>query len=207
MSHSLKLALSSILITLIVLGLSSPVRAQPTPPPPIIFVDAPSSVNVSTEFDIIIWIRDIPPGWMMTYFDLNAEWDPDDLEYIESELLTSWQGVGNIVNQQRWYGTSSDPSGWTEDAAWFRIRFHCLRGGAAQITVSSPSGQTVQLKDLSGGFAPVNPEPVTVTVNQVAPVGGIVTPVDKLEILTPYLALAGLIAVVSAVYVMRRRKD
>ncbi len=200
-----KLTLSSILITLIILGLNSPVAAQP--PSPTIYVEAPDSVIVSTEFDIIIWIRDIPPGWMMTYFDLIAEWDPNDLEYIESELLTSWQGVGNIVNQQRWYGTSSDPSGWTEDAAWFRIRFHCLRGGAAQITVSSPSGQTVQLKDLSGGFATVYPESVTVTVNQVAPVGGIVTSVDKLEILTPYIALVGLIIAVSTVYVIKKRKD
>ena len=52
----------------------------------------------------------------------------------------------------------------------------------------------------------MNPEPVTVTVNQVAPVGGIVTPVDKLELLTPYIALAGLIIVVSTVYVIKRRK-
>lgn len=39
------------------------------------------------------------------------------------------------------------------------------------------------------------------------PVGGIVTPVNKLEILTPYLALAGLIAAVSKVYVIKRRKE
>jgi len=38
-----------------------------------------------------------------------------------------------------------------------------------------------------------------------APVGGIVTPVNKLEILTPYLALAGLIVAVSAVVVVKRR--
>jgi hypothetical protein len=40
-----------------------------------------------------------------------------------------------------------------------------------------------------------------------APVGGVVTPVNKLEILTPYIALAGLIVAVSTVYVMRKRKD
>lgn len=39
-----------------------------------------------------------------------------------------------------------------------------------------------------------------------APVGGIVMPTDKLEVLTPYLALAGLLAV-SAVVVVKRRKD
>jgi hypothetical protein len=38
-------------------------------------------------------------------------------------------------------------------------------------------------------------------------VGGLVMPSNKLEILTPYLALAGLIAAVSTVYVVKRRKD
>jgi len=40
-----------------------------------------------------------------------------------------------------------------------------------------------------------------------APVGGVVMPVNKPLVLASYLALAGLIAVVSAVYVMIRRKD
>ncbi|MEE9458617.1 MAG: hypothetical protein V3V84_02510 [Candidatus Bathyarchaeia archaeon] len=43
--------------------------------------------------------------------------------------------------------------------------------------------------------------------SSLAPVGGITAPINKLEILTPYLALAGLIATVSAVYVIKRRKD
>jgi hypothetical protein len=38
-------------------------------------------------------------------------------------------------------------------------------------------------------------------------VGGLVMPTNKLEILTPYLALAGLIAAVSAVVAVKRRKD
>ena len=39
------------------------------------------------------------------------------------------------------------------------------------------------------------------------PVGGLSMPINKLEILTPYLALAGLITVISTVYVLNRRKD
>ncbi len=39
------------------------------------------------------------------------------------------------------------------------------------------------------------------------PVGGVASPVNKLELIAPYLALAGLIAAVSAVYVIKRRKD
>ena len=37
------------------------------------------------------------------------------------------------------------------------------------------------------------------------PVGGLVMPTNKLEILTPYLALAGLVAVLSTVAVVRKR--
>jgi hypothetical protein len=40
-----------------------------------------------------------------------------------------------------------------------------------------------------------------------APVGGVASPVNKLELIAPYLALAGLVAAVSTVYIMRRRKD
>lgn len=47
-----------------------------------------------------------------------------------------------------------------------------------------------------------SPQPV-----EPAPVGGVVTPIKKLEIVTPYLALAGLIVAVSTVYIIRRRKD
>jgi len=38
-------------------------------------------------------------------------------------------------------------------------------------------------------------------------VGGVVAPTNKLEILTPYLALAGLVAVASTVVIARRRRE
>ncbi|MEM3489348.1 MAG: hypothetical protein QXI59_07400 [Candidatus Bathyarchaeia archaeon] len=39
------------------------------------------------------------------------------------------------------------------------------------------------------------------------PVGGIVAPANKLEILAPYLALAGLVTVISAVLVFGKRRQ
>ncbi len=39
------------------------------------------------------------------------------------------------------------------------------------------------------------------------PVGGVTLPTNKLEILTPYLTLAGLVAALSAVVVVKRRRD
>lgn len=46
-----------------------------------------------------------------------------------------------------------------------------------------------------------------VTINVCSPVGGVVTPTSKLEILAPYVVLAGLAVAVSAVVVVKRRKD
>jgi hypothetical protein len=40
-----------------------------------------------------------------------------------------------------------------------------------------------------------------------APVGGTIMAIDKIAVLIPYLALAGLMAVISTVYVMKRRRD
>ena len=224
MTRSLKLVLSSIFITLIILGLSSPVAAQ-QPPPPTIYVDAPSSVNVSTEFDIVMWIRDIPAGWGLYGFEIPLHWDPNDLEYIECEFLgddrpggdggcalLTWVGPGILevggLDERDFPATR-----WTEDAAWLRVRFHCLRAGPAAISVSSPPSIEVGLEDSGGTEVDVSPETVTVTVNQVeatpehAPVGGLVTSINKLEIVIPYIALTGLIVAVSTVFVIRRRKD
>ncbi|OGD54517.1 hypothetical protein A3K80_08975 [Candidatus Bathyarchaeota archaeon RBG_13_38_9] len=38
-------------------------------------------------------------------------------------------------------------------------------------------------------------------------VGGVISPTNKLEILTPYIALAGLVITVSAIIVVKRRRD
>jgi hypothetical protein len=215
MSGLAKLMLSSILITLIVLGLNSPVAAQ-LPPPPTIYVEAPSFVNVSTEFDVIIWIRDIPSGWGLVYFDFGLTWDPNNLEYIGCEFLgdgrPGWDGgCSGEPTMGRGGGGGSDlrnfpAARWTQDAAWLRFRFHCLREGVAIITVSS--GDTIDLENSGGSVVPFLYEPITVTVEQgFGAVGGISTPINKLEILTPYLALAGLVIAVSTVYVFKRRKD
>ncbi len=48
---------------------------------------------------------------------------------------------------------------------------------------------------------------VAVRPSQPAPVGGVVSPVNKLELIAPYLALAGLIVAVSTIFVIKKRKD
>jgi hypothetical protein len=65
------------------------------------------------------------------------------------------------------------------------------------IVVSEPTADVSDLKS-DEGRAYVYSIPTVV--------GGIITPVNKLEILAPYLALVGLVAAVSAVVVVRRRQ-
>ncbi len=209
MIRSLKLVFSSILLILIVFGLNNPVTADQYPT---IYVDAPSPIPVSTEFDIIIWVRDIPPGWGLTQFDIDVSFDPDDMEFIDDEFLDpdgvgGWIGDGLIINPGKWRGDAQSGVLWTEDRAWFVLTFHCLRAGPAPITVSS--SRTIYLEPLAGGqTVALGAEPVTVTVYQsLGPVGGVTSPTNKLEILTPYIALAGLIAAISTLYVIKRRKD
>ena len=74
---------------------------------------------------------------------------------------------------------------------------------SSHVVAISSSGDTVAVgtQEVNTGYL------LDTGYSSLAPVGGITTPINKLEILTPYLALAGLIVVVSAVYVIKRRKD
>lgn len=213
MSGLTKLMLSSILITVIVLGLCNPVAAQQPPPPKISLEPSTITINPCEEFTLTLWIRDIPDGWAMVQLDLRLEWDPDLMELVDEEPLCEsrgWTEGGGSCGPGCAEGDSSGPQ-WTEDAPWGRVTFHCLGEGISVITLSSPGLFTIYLQPVGQSDTPTAtfPEPFEVTVNQVerAPVGGISTPINKLEILTPYIALAGLIAAVSTVYVIKRRKD
>ncbi|MGB6680902.1 MAG: DNRLRE domain-containing protein [Candidatus Bathyarchaeia archaeon] len=76
------------------------------------------------------------------------------------------------------------------------------------ITTSSSTPLGSYLITVSGTGSQTHTTTFMLMVNPASgPVGGVVTPVNKLEILTPYIALVGLIAVVSTVYVIKRRKD
>jgi len=74
------------------------------------------------------------------------------------------------------------------------------------------SGHVVSISSNGDTVAVGTQEPTTAYLldtgySSLAPVGGVTTPINKLEMLTPYLMLVGLIAVLSAFYVVRRRKD
>jgi hypothetical protein len=171
------------------------------------------TATVSTEFTIQIWIRNIPEGYSIAGFDLRVTWEPTQMELVSHQEFTppgkNWDKYPHPFPDHYDLGATSTGSSETTDLemAWFSLTFHCLTEGSSKITVSTLK-ETVFLSD-GTQIHETYPESFQITCNQVepSPVGGLVMPTNKLEILTPYLALAGLIAAVSAVVVVKRRRD
>lgn len=199
--------LTPILLT-IVLTLASitGVSAQ-EPPPPTLYVEAPTSVPVSTEFDILIWILDIEEGFSITEINLRVSFDDDDLEYISDEFLDpdgagGWGGGGSLVWFGLWEGVAGGSSS-AEERAWFRITFHCLQAGPTTITVSAP---------LTAGGIELNviydtePDPVSVTVKQGNPVGGVFYSTNKIGLFSPWIAAISIIGCITIVSILVRKR-
>jgi hypothetical protein len=125
-----------------------------------------------------------PPGWDPTLIDATTIPPGSEGKYFQMSINT-----GEHV---------------TVDREWLTVTFHCLGPGPSTISIDGG----LELRELPAGSTFGGPvDPIEVTVNQIASVGGVTTPVNKTEILTPYLALAGLIIAVSTVYVIKKRKE
>ncbi|MCW4042307.1 MAG: hypothetical protein NWE90_01120 [Candidatus Bathyarchaeota archaeon] len=214
MTSLAKLMLSSILITVIVLGLTSPVKAQPPYFPNVIVSPTSISAEVSTTFSITFSVEDIPSGYGLTYLGLVLTWPSSDMELVSgtegASLPPGWKvslGDWTVIppgSEKKYFQMSIDTGEpVTVDREWLTVTFHCLRPGPSMITVDG-SREVRELPD--GSISGQGIETIGITVNQFGVIGGVTTPVNKIEILTPYLALAGLIVAVSTVYVIKRRK-
>ncbi len=147
-------------------------------------------------------------------FDFTITWDPALIEYVRhmDHVLANdpnWiirnqnlDALGGSYRLNAWSGLFG--SAINEDLSWVTLTFHCLGEGSSPINIQNTviyragAGlQEIEHQVLKGA---VTQEPATT-------VGGYVAPINKLALLTPYLALAGLIAAVSTVYVIKRRKD
>lgn len=144
----------------------------------------------------------------MTWFDIFIEWDPDMMEYVSHVNhieANGWGFVGEggapYAPTEPIYYFTAEGLPYSQDVSWVSITFHCLGEGISEIIIQDSS---IEGAPAGIAFEVVNLE---VTQTETVPVGGVATTINKLEILTPYIALAGLIAVVSTVYAIKRRKD
>jgi hypothetical protein len=204
-------------VTLIISLVSTPLQVtanSPTTPTLEINPHPTITATVSTQFTIQIWIRNIPEGYKLSSFDrISVYWDPTQMELIDHQEFTpsgkTWLFLGTIGPDQ--YGLKGEAKSTQDttdlDMAWAYLTFHCLAEGTSTIDlISSVNG--VYLSDGKTIYS-TYPDSFAITCYQIqpAPVGGVLAQTNKLEILTPYFTLAGLIIAVSTVYVIKKRKD
>lgn len=147
----------------------------------VMFTVEPSSktVDVSTTFNIEVWLRNVQQP-LNGYAIAIIIGPPEFIELID-------------------FFADDQSFPITDDVRIGTIRLHCLSFGT--VTVDIVESDVI----IDSVHFPV--VGVDGVIHQIATVGGITSPVNKLEILTPYLALAGLIAAVSTLFIIERRKD
>ncbi len=208
-----RLLLPALLVGILIIGFSKPVMGQVDPPN--LLVDPLSiTANVSTEFSIDIWITDIPETYRLDDANISVTWLRAAMDRVSEETNQpgGWS-VGALIAPP---AIPTPPEDWisfhffpyngievTEDRRWVTITFHCAGPGITKILVEG------EVEISTGSAAPLFfiLEPVEVTVNQIrVPVGGISSPINKLAILTPYIALIGLVAAISTIVIIKKRK-
>ncbi|MFC1506991.1 hypothetical protein ACFLQ6_07970 [Thermoproteota archaeon] len=170
-------------------------------------------VVVCNEFEVELWVRDLPLD--MLSLIVYVTWDPElmELQNVELNLPAPWWVEGGPAEEADSFYIKVEGDFFSLNWKWMVFTFHCKGEGSSPINIPEIYEQP------TGGSLRVGPDAVTEIIERTLlkaavtqtpeppPVGGLVTPTNKLAILTPYIALAGLIIAVSTVYVIKRRKD
>ena len=101
------------------------------------------------------------------------------------------------------YGGNEGGGMFSQNATWLTITFTCIRAGSSAIESHDGFYNDGEANIPIGDFE--------LTCNQHGsgrsyPVGGLILPVNELSVLAPYLALIGLVASLSTVYALKRRR-
>jgi hypothetical protein len=159
------------------------------------------NIPVGNTFSVDIWIRNIPSNGLQSFYFV-VSWNQTMME------LESYQRAPN-PNWETWnvgtYGWYIDFYGWTSndyitnDMIYLTLTFRCLSQGSSQVRIHDGYLHI-------DGQENILPPDFDVTCNQYKsnPVGGINAPTEKLTILTPYIALVGLIGTISSIFAIRR---
>jgi hypothetical protein len=184
----------------------------------------PPTINVvpCNTFTIEIWLEDITQGYGVTYGEATIKWNLNQIKPVDSGVYLPEEGYeyGGEIGADYAKGSvrAVGPEFYiTSDTKVAFITFHCESEGVSTITID----YTLTLISLTAPPGQPTPTPETiegsdkVEVNQYTPrappsystpVGGILTSVNKLAVLAPYLALLGLTGLALAVVVVRKRK-
>jgi len=212
MFHRLMIVFQTLLMITTVFGLIMSSYAQPIPSLAVEFGNPTvhvASVVVGTEFQVQISIRNLPsqPSGMES-FAFDVLWNPSLVQYVGavSSPLAEW--IVNFDDTQVNSGLLNDVGGFgpstNNDHVWLTITFRCIGSGDSEISFAESSW----LESYSG-FTLSFGEEVTGMAHQTTtfPVGGIIEPVDKIAVIAPYIAVAGLISILLTVCVASRKKE
>lgn len=183
-----------------------------------IYVDPPSSnVPVSTQFTATIKIVDVAElyGWQLklifkpALLEIKSASEGSFLKSGGTTFFTvTVDNTGGSVSAACQLLPSPPPQPVTGSGELVTLTFHCKGAGQSDLAfilqstlLVGPPQDYPQIPYVAtgGSVTQFTPTPTP------RPVGGVVMPVNKLEILTPYLALAGLVAAISVVVAVKRR--
>ncbi len=226
------LMFSFILIGLIASGLIFPAQTQTTE----IVVDPQSITAIpSNNFSVNIAVQNllvplegfiIIVTWdpeLMSFESVKVHVEDLGWQYVDPIIF----GEEELINDLGIYiiiaSDITEENPIINDANLFTLTFHCEGEGLSSINLPASwkagPGMFEWIRQLLINAEEVEPSeaPYVVgdpidhgvvggTVFQYGPVAGIYTPVNKLAIVAPYLVLAGIVAVASAIYIKRRRR-
>ena len=125
-----------------------------------------------------------------------------DLGSLEENAATSNLGMINLWGSDYSLPQSNAPFSSPSTVTYYPAAgYKFVRWEAYDLSLGDPYSPSTTIE--ATGHAPV----LTAIYQRASAVGGISTPTNKLEIIWPYLALAGLIAVISSVYIIKRRQN
>jgi hypothetical protein len=181
-----------------------------------------TSVGVGTTFTVDVWIRKVHDYGGLAFFEFKIVWDPQSVELVSYGNHVKQNDANWIVlKEERDSGSyllkAQDPTmpdfpnnrRFYNDASWATLTFRCLALGDSSIEfpITVQPNRWGYWSDGSDGYN--FDEYLNGVVHQTKSmtVGGLVTPTNKLEIVAPFAALAGLIVTVSAVVAVKKRRD
>ena len=184
-------------------GLITPARGNGT----IISIE-PSSVSVTAgqQFTVQIWVRGVV-GMERFYFDIL--WDTSMMTYVQytgndngvSCGRASWSpGPGD-----QFFNVMAMTPRFTGDAYWWSLRFQCLAAGTASLSMINAEWRD---DNDAYSFSTVSGATVQQNAPQTTPptprhVGGEVFSANKLAVLSPYIALIGVVAIAAVAFKKR----
>jgi len=200
MKRIVRFVILLVLTALIVLGLSHPVSA-PIADPDISVEPREINAYVCSRFSVEIWITNLPGP--MTWFNFTILWDPNLMELVDRENYAvgrDWEYLESLGDGRYSAEAKAYEGGWSTNASWTKLTFHCLGEGTSEIYFDGAS-------ILIGQLPYIELDPFICTVHQtVRAVGGVLATANKLAVLSPYLALIGLVGAVTVAVAIRKRK-